>query len=314
MQSFLQKDALEQLGIYHFDSWAANFGEVTTFLELSVEGNGSRFRNRFNKFVNLPELMNLFKEVADIRTRDTLDLKVPELRDGNYKIISSEPDWYTKQVMEEFVERAERIHSGGVDPSEDNFLKITNDARLLGTDARLLYPEAPENPGGKLNLVVDNVYEEYKRAENLGIIGTQLVFSDIGTPKSNWKEEMKDVLKEQLAKAETKVQELHERLVSVKDSIKQMAKDTVGKMKQLGDKALFTVVELTHFGKLLDGIRKKAEKTLLGIGDLSDRIREYKKTDEIKKQNFFQSEAEKTWNLMDLYMQLQRNRYIIRQS
>ena len=190
MQSFLQKDALEQLGIYHFDSWAANFGEVTTSLELSVEGNGFRFRNRFNKFVNLPELMNLFKEVADIRTRDTLDLKVPDLRDGNYKIISSEPDWYTKQVMEEFVERAERIHSGGVDPSEDNFLKITNDARLLGTDARLLYPEAPENPGGKLNQVVDNVYEEYKRAEDLGIIGTQLVFSDIGTPKSNWKEEM----------------------------------------------------------------------------------------------------------------------------
>ena len=192
MQSFLQKDTLEQLGIYHFDSWAANFGEVTTSLELSVEGNGFRFRNRFNRFVNLPELMNLFKEVADIRTRDTLNLPVPELRDGNYKIISSEPDWYTKQVMEEFVARAERIHSGGVDPSEDNFLKITNDARLLGTDARLLYPEAPPNEGGKLNQVVDNVYEEYKRAESQDIIGTQLIFSDIGTPKSNWKEEMLD--------------------------------------------------------------------------------------------------------------------------
>jgi hypothetical protein len=192
MQSFLQKDTLEQMGIYHFDSWAANFGEVTTTLELSVEGNGFRFRNRFNKFVNLPELMTLFKEVADIRTRDMLDLKVPELRDGNYKIISSEPDWYTEQVMEEFVERAERIHGGSVDPSEDNFLKITNDARLLGTDARLLYPEAPENPGGKLNQVVDNVYEEYKRAESMGITGTQLIFSDIGTPKSPWREKMLD--------------------------------------------------------------------------------------------------------------------------
>jgi hypothetical protein len=192
MQSFLQKDTLEQMGIYHFDSWAANFGEVTTTLELSVEGNGFRFRNRFNKFVNLPELMTLFKEVADIRTRDMLDLKVPELRDGNYKIISSEPDWYTEQVMEEFVERAERIHGGNVDPSEDNFLKITNDARLLGTDARLLYPEAPENPGGKLNQVVDNVYEEYKRAESMGITGTQLIFSDIGTPKSPWREKMLD--------------------------------------------------------------------------------------------------------------------------
>ena len=190
MQSFLQKDVLEQLGIYHFDSWAANFGEVTTALELNVEGSGFRFRSRFNRFKNLPELMNLFKEVADIRTRDTLDLDVPSLRGGNYIIESSEPDWYTKEVMEEFVKRAEAIHSGGVDPSEDNFLKITNDARLLGTDARLLEPTAPANPNGKLNQVAANIYKEYKQAEEAGIIGTQLVFSDIGTPKSSWKEEM----------------------------------------------------------------------------------------------------------------------------
>ena len=190
MQCFLQKDELEQLGIYHFDSWAANFGEVTTALELNVEGSGFRFRNRFNRFKNLPELMNLFKEVADIRMRDSLDLEVPELRGGNYIIGSAEPDWYTKEVMEEFVRRAEAIHNGGVDPSEDNFLKITNDARLLGTDARLLEPTAPANPNGKLNMVVENIYREYKQAEESGIIGTQLVFSDIGTPKSSWKEEM----------------------------------------------------------------------------------------------------------------------------
>lgn len=190
MQSFLQKDVLEQLGIYHFDSWAANFGEVTTALELNVEGSGFRFRSRFNRFKNLPELMNLFKEVADIRMRDTLDLDVPTLRGGNYIIESSQPDWYTKAVMEEFVKRAEAIHSGGVDPSEDNFLKITNDARLLGTDARLLDPAAPANPDGKLNRVASNIYKEYKQAEEAGIIGTQLVFSDIGTPKSSWKEEM----------------------------------------------------------------------------------------------------------------------------
>ena len=190
MQLFLQKEELEQLGIYHFDSWAANFGEVTTALELNVEGSGFRFRSRFNKFKNLPELMNLFKEVADIRTRDTLDLDVPALRGGNYIIESTEPDWYTKAVMEEFVKRAETIHNGGVDPSEDNFLKITNDARLLGTDARLLEPSAPANPNGKLNQVASNIYKEYKQAEEAGIIGTQLVFSDIGTPKSGWKEEM----------------------------------------------------------------------------------------------------------------------------
>lgn len=190
MQCFLQKDILEQLGIYHFDSWAANFGEVTTALELNVEGSGFRFRNRFNRFKNLPELMNLFKEVADIRMRDTLELEVPELRGGSYIIESAEPDWYTKEVMEEFVRRAEAIHNGKVDPSEDNFLKITNDARLLGTDARLLEPTAPANPHGKLDMVAENVYNEYRQAEESGIIGTQLVFSDIGTPKSAWKEEM----------------------------------------------------------------------------------------------------------------------------
>lgn len=190
MQSFLQKDTLEQMGIYHFDSWAANFGEVTTALELTVEGSGFRFKSRFNKFTNLPELMNLFKEVADIQTRDMLDLDVPMLRDGNYVIVQSEPDWYTKMVMEQFVERAERIRGGGVDPSEDNFLKITHDARLLGTDARLLDPDAPESEEGKLNKVVENILYEYHKAEDEGIVGTQLVFSDIGTPKSNWKEEM----------------------------------------------------------------------------------------------------------------------------
>ena len=190
MQSFLQKDTLEQLGIYHFDSWAANFGEQTTALELTVEGSGFRFKTRFNKFTNLPELMNLFKEVADIQTRDMLELDVPSLRDGKYIIVESEPDGYVKQVMEEFVTRAERIRSGGVDPSEDNFLKITHEARLLGTDARLLSPDAPDNPEGKLNKVVENVLYEYRKAEQEGITGTQLIFSDIGTPRSGWKEEM----------------------------------------------------------------------------------------------------------------------------
>ena len=170
--------------------WAANFGEQTTALELTVEGSGFRFKTRFNKFTNLPELMNLFKEVADIQTRDMLDLDVPALRGAKYIIVESEPDWYVKQVMEEFVTRAERIRNGGVDPSEDNFLKITHEARLLGTDARLLMPDAPNNVDGKLNKVVENVLYEYQKAEQEGIIGTQLIFSDIGTPKSGWKEEM----------------------------------------------------------------------------------------------------------------------------
>ena len=161
MQSYLQKDTLEQMGIYHFDSWAANFGEITTALELTVEGSGFRMKNRFNKFTNLPELMNIFKQVADVQTQDMLELNVPKLRDGKYIIVESEPDWYVRQIMEDFVRRAEAIRNGGVDSSIDNFLKITHEARLLGTDARLLDKDAPNNPDGKLNKVIDNVFYEY---------------------------------------------------------------------------------------------------------------------------------------------------------
>ena len=146
MQLYLQKRTLERMGIYHFDSWASNFGEVTTALELTVEGSGFKFKSRFNKFVNLPELMTSFREVADVQTPDMLNLPVPALRGGKPIIVESEPDWYVKQVMEGFAKRAEAIHSGGVDPSEDNFLKITEEARLLGTDARLLELHAPNNP------------------------------------------------------------------------------------------------------------------------------------------------------------------------
>ena len=182
MQLYLQKQALEEMGIYHFDAWAANFGEVTSSLELTVEGSGFRFKSRFNKFVNLPELMNVFREVADIQTKDMLNLETPSLRNDSYIIVASEPDWYVKKVMESFAIRAEKIRNSMVDSSVDNFLKITHEARLLGTDARLLMPDAPENPDGKLNKVVDNVMYEYERAEAAGIIGCQLIFSDIGVP------------------------------------------------------------------------------------------------------------------------------------
>ena len=162
MQKYLQNSTLERLGLSHFDSWAANFGEVTTALELTVEGSGYRFKNRFNKFTNLPELINIFREIADIQTKDMLDLDVPQLREGKYIIVESKPDYYVKNVMEDFVVRAERIHAGNVDPSEDNFLKITHEARLLGTDARLLDADAPNNDDGKLNKVVSNVMTEYQ--------------------------------------------------------------------------------------------------------------------------------------------------------
>lgn len=198
MQLYLQKEALEQMGIYHFDSWAANFGEVTTALELTVEGSGFRFKSRFNKFTNLPELMNIFREVADVQTADMLEIDVPALRGGKAIIVESEPDWYVKQVMEDFVVRAERIRNGGVDPSEDNFLKITHEARLLGTDARLIDKDAPNNPDGKLNKVAENVYTEYEKAKADGRIGCQLIFSDIGTPGPEKDFTVYDYLKETL--------------------------------------------------------------------------------------------------------------------
>ena len=198
MQLYLQKAALEEMGIYHFDSWAANFGEVTTALELTVEGSGFRFKSRFNKFTNLPELMNICREVADVQTADMLDLDVPALRGGKPIIVESEPDWYVKQVMEDFVVRAERIRGGGVDPSVDNFLKITHEARLLGTDARLIDKDAPNNPDGKLNKVAENVWKEYEKGNADGHIGCQLIFSDIGTPGPDKDFTIYDYLKETL--------------------------------------------------------------------------------------------------------------------
>ena len=200
MQLYLQKSALEEMGIHHFDSWAANFGEVTTALELTVEGSGFRFKSRFNKFTNLPELMNIFREVADVQTADMLDLDVPALRGGKPIIVESEPDWYVKQVMEDFVVRAERIRGGGVDPSVDNFLKITHEARLLGTDARLIDKDAPNNPDGKLNRVAENVWKEYVKGNAGGHIGCQLIFSDIGTPGADKDFTIYDYLKESLIK------------------------------------------------------------------------------------------------------------------
>ena len=155
---------------------------MTTALELTVEGSGFRFKSRFNKFTNLPELMNIFREIADVQTADMLDLDVPALRGGKPIIVESEPDWYVKQVMEDFVVRAEHIRGGGVDPSVDNFLKITHEARLLGTDARLIDKDAPNNPDGKLNKVAENVWKEYEKGNANGHIGCQLIFSDIGTP------------------------------------------------------------------------------------------------------------------------------------
>lgn len=160
-----------------------------------MEGTGFRFRSRFNKFTNLPELMNIFKEAADVVTADMIDLPVPALRGGKPVIAESKPGWYVRQVMEEFSARAERIRNGMADPSEDNFLKITHEARLLGTDARLLERDAPDDPESKLHKVAENVAAEFFEGNRNGRIGCQLVFSDIGAPKAAWSPDWEEKFK-----------------------------------------------------------------------------------------------------------------------
>lgn len=196
MQLYLQERRLHEKGIYHFDAWASVFGEVTSSLELAPEGTGYRMRTRFNKFINLPELIHLFKEVADIILPDMLDIKRPELKDGKYKVVVSEASDYVKERMQEMVERAEAIHRGVVDPKDDNMLRITGEARLLGTGSRLLDSYAPVDSDSKLNKAVENIYQEYVQSQEQK--GTQIVFSDIGTPGPGKAFTVYDYLKQEL--------------------------------------------------------------------------------------------------------------------
>lgn len=196
MQLYLQERRLHEKGIYHFDAWASVFGEVTSSLELAPEGTGYRMRIRFNKFINLPELIHLFKEIADIILPDMLDIKRPELKDGKYKVVVSEASDYVKERMQEMVERAEAIHRGVVDPKDDNMLRITGEARLLGTDPRLLDSYAPVDSDSKLNKAVENIYQEYVQSQEQK--GTQIVFSDIGTPGPGKAFTVYDYLKQEL--------------------------------------------------------------------------------------------------------------------
>ena len=177
MQRYLQHDTLERLGLGHFDSWAANFGETVTALELAPEGTGYRARTRFSKFFNLPELMNLFREVADIKTADQLMLPTPEVM---YHNEVSQPTEIQKKLVQELSERATKVHARMVDPSEDNMLAITNDGRKLGLDQRVVNPLLPDADGTKVNRCVDNVFRIWQ--DGAGEKLTQLIFCDLSTP------------------------------------------------------------------------------------------------------------------------------------
>ena len=177
MQRYLQHDTLERLGLSHFDSWAANFGETVTSLELAPEGTGYRARTRFSKFFNLPELMNLFREVADIKTSDQLNLPTPEVM---YHNEVSQPTEIQKKLVQELSERATKVHARMVDPSEDNMLAITNDGRKLGLDQRVVNPLLPDADGTKVNRCVDNVFRIWLEGADKKL--TQLIFCDLSTP------------------------------------------------------------------------------------------------------------------------------------
>ena len=179
MQRYLQYDRLQELGMAHFDCWASRFGETVTALELAPEGTGYRARTRFSKFFNLPELMNLFKEVADIKTADQLHLPTPEVE---YHNIVAKPTVQQQEMVKALSERASLVHSGSVDPSQDNMLKITSDGRKLGLDQRIINQLLPDEPGTKVNQCVDNIMQIWRdgAADKL----TQLVFCDISTPQA----------------------------------------------------------------------------------------------------------------------------------
>ena len=179
MQRYLQYERLQELNMTHFDCWASRFGETVTALELAPEGTGYRARTRFSKFFNLPELMNLFKEVADIKTADQLNLPTPEVE---YHNIVAQPTGHQKEMVKALSERASLVHSGSVDPSQDNMLKITSDGRKLGLDQRIVNQMLPDEPGTKVNQCVDNIMQIWRDGEADKL--TQLVFCDISTPQA----------------------------------------------------------------------------------------------------------------------------------
>ena len=180
IQRYLQMSALEEQGLQHFDAWAANYGETVTAIELSPEGTGYRAKTRFAKFYNLPELMSVFKNVADIQTADMLKLPVPEAR---YHNIALKPSEYQKEIVASLAERAEKVRNRMVDSTEDNMLLITNDGRKLALDQRLVNPMLPSDPNSKAAKCAENVFEIWQRTADQH--STQMIFCDLSTPKDD---------------------------------------------------------------------------------------------------------------------------------
>ena len=193
---YLQYSTLQQKKLTHFDCWASTFGETTTAIELAPEGTGYRARTRFAKFFNLPELMSMFKEVADIKTSDQLHLPVPEAK---FETVVAKPSEIQKEMVQELSKRAAEIHSGAVDASVDNMLCVTNDGRKIGLDVRLMNPMLPDDPNSKLNVCVRNVLQIWEDGREQKL--TQLLFCDLSTPKNDGQFNVYDDIKTKLLAA-----------------------------------------------------------------------------------------------------------------
>ena len=193
---YLQYSTLQQKKLTHFDCWASTFGETTTAIELAPEGTGYRARTRFAKFFNLPELMSMFKEVADIKTSDQLHLPVPEAK---FETVVAKPSDLQKEMVQELSKRAAEIHSGNVDASVDNMLCVTNDGRKIGLDVRLMNPMLPDDPNSKLNVCVQNVLKIWEKGKDQKL--TQLLFCDLSTPKNDGNFNVYDDIRKKLVAA-----------------------------------------------------------------------------------------------------------------
>ena len=193
MQRYLQNSKLQNMGLGLFDSWASTFGEVVTSIELAPEGTGYRAKSRFARFYNIPELMNMFKEIADIKTSDQLKLPVPE---AEYETVVLKPTEQQKEIVESLGERAEVVRNGGVDASVDNMLKITNDGRKLALDQRLINPMLPDDENGKVSACAKNVFEIWQRTAEQK--STQMVFCDLSTPHNDGNFNIYDGIRDKL--------------------------------------------------------------------------------------------------------------------
>ena len=203
LMRYLQYNTLQQKGLTHFDAWASTFGETTTAIELAPEGTGYRARTRFAKFFNLPELMAMFKEAADIKTSDQLHLPVPEAK---FETVVVKPSEIQKDMVQALSERASEVHSGSVDPSVDNMLKITSDGRKIGLDQRLMNSALPDDPNSKLNACVNNVLRIWNDTKEQKL--TQLIFCDMSTPKGDGSFNVYDDIRSKLLNAGVPEQEI----------------------------------------------------------------------------------------------------------